>query len=55
MNRTARTILVYMAIVFLVVVAVLTYRLVANLGALAINKDPAASGELSLNPGGDEP
>ncbi len=39
----------YMAFLFLVVVGVLTYRLVANLGALAIVKDPAASGEASLD------
>jgi hypothetical protein len=45
----------YMALLFLVAVAFLTYRLVANLGALAINKDRAASGELGLNPGEDEP
>jgi hypothetical protein len=39
----------YMALLFLVVVGVLTYRLVTNLGALAIVKDPAASGEASLD------
>ena len=44
----------YMALVFLAVVAFFTYRLVANLGALATPQDPTASGELALNPGENE-
>ena len=41
----------YMALLFLVVVGFFTYRLVSNLGALAIAKDRVASGELSLDSG----
>ena len=41
----------YMALLFLVAVGVLTYRLVTNLGALAAAIDPAAPGESSLNSG----
>jgi UDP-GlcNAc:undecaprenyl-phosphate GlcNAc-1-phosphate transferase len=45
----------YLALIFLVAVGVLTYRLVTNLGALAITQDPAASGALSLHSGENEP
>jgi hypothetical protein len=45
----------YMALLFLVAVGVLTYRLVTNLGALATTRDPAAPGALSPNSGEDEP
>jgi UDP-GlcNAc:undecaprenyl-phosphate GlcNAc-1-phosphate transferase len=44
----------YLALLFLVVVGFFTYRLVSNLGALAISKDPVASGELSLDSGENE-
>jgi UDP-GlcNAc:undecaprenyl-phosphate GlcNAc-1-phosphate transferase len=44
----------YMALLILVAVGFFTYRLVSNLGALAISKDTVASGELSLNSGEDE-
>jgi hypothetical protein len=44
-----------MALLFLVVVGVLTYRLVTNLGTLVTTKDPAALGELGLNSGENEP
>jgi len=44
----------YMALLFLVVVGFFTYRLVSNLGALAISNGPAASGELSLDSGENE-
>ncbi len=45
----------YMALLFLVAVGVLTYRLIANLGALATVADPVASGESNLNSGENEP
>jgi hypothetical protein len=41
----------YMALLFLVAVGVLTYRLVTNLGALATTEDPVAPAEPSLNSG----
>lgn len=45
----------YVALLFLVAVGVLTYRLVTNLGALSTIKDLVASGEPSLSCGEDEP
>ena len=45
----------YMALLFLVAVGILTYRLITNLGALAAVVDPAASRESSLNSGDNEP
>jgi UDP-GlcNAc:undecaprenyl-phosphate GlcNAc-1-phosphate transferase len=45
----------YMALLFLVAVGVLTYRLVTNLGALATTRDSAVVGEPSPNFGEDEP
>jgi UDP-GlcNAc:undecaprenyl-phosphate GlcNAc-1-phosphate transferase len=45
----------YLALLFLVAVGVLTYRLVVNLGTFASTHDPSASGELSLNSGDNEP
>ncbi|MFB3117506.1 MAG: MraY family glycosyltransferase [Myxococcota bacterium] len=45
----------YMALLFLVAVAFLTYRLVTNLGTLATAEDPAAPGGPSLSSGDDEP
>ncbi len=44
----------YMALLFLVAVGVLTYRLVTNLGALATVIQPVASMESSMNPGENE-
>lgn len=44
----------YMALLFLVAVGVLTYRLVTNLGALATVIEPVASMESSMNPGENE-
>jgi UDP-GlcNAc:undecaprenyl-phosphate GlcNAc-1-phosphate transferase len=44
----------YMALLFLVAVGALTYRLVSNLGALSTNKNPAALGEQGLNSSEDE-
>jgi hypothetical protein len=43
-----------MALLFLVAVGVLTYRLVTNLGALATTEDPVASREPSLDFSEDE-
>ena len=45
----------YMALLFLGAVALLTYRLVTNLGDLATTADQAASGGLNQNSGDDEP
>jgi UDP-GlcNAc:undecaprenyl-phosphate GlcNAc-1-phosphate transferase len=44
----------YVALLFLVAVGFLTYRLVTNLGALATTKSPTAVGEPSLDFGEDE-
>jgi UDP-GlcNAc:undecaprenyl-phosphate GlcNAc-1-phosphate transferase len=45
----------YVALLFLVAVGILTYRLVMNLGALATTRNSAASGEASLNSGEGSP
>ena len=45
----------YMALLFLVAVGILTYRLITNLGALAAVVDPVASRESSLNSGDNKP